>query len=108
MDYCRFEPLEKLRCSQGKDLDIDELENILGFDVITPGEFFSLADESKLKDDSQDWAWRNWLKSRTYTPDIIVNQSKFRFPQVPDKNVIIPGKSGLGSGKTEKNEINHR
>jgi Origin of replication binding protein len=86
---------------KGKDLDIDELDNTLGFDLITPGEFLSLANESESKDENQDWAWRNWLKSRTYTPDIVVNQSKFRFPQVPDKNVIIPGKSGLGSGKTE-------
>ncbi|WP_375449100.1 plasmid replication protein, CyRepA1 family [uncultured Nostoc sp.] len=59
------------------------------------------AGESEFKHDSQDWAWRNWLKSRTYTPDIIVNQSKFRFPQIPDKDVIIDVKSGLGSSKTE-------
>lgn len=86
---------------KGKDPDIDELDNTLGFDLITPGEFLSLANESESKDENQDWAWRNWLKSRTYTPDIVVNQSKFRFPQVPDKNVIIPARSGLGSGKTE-------
>lgn len=86
---------------KGKDPDIDEIDNTLGFDLITPGEFFSLTDESKSKDDSQDWAWRNWLKSRIYIPDIVVNQSKFRFPQIPDKDAIIPAKSGLGSGKTE-------
>ncbi|BAY80506.1 hypothetical protein NIES25_69940 (plasmid) [Nostoc linckia NIES-25] len=81
--------------------DIDELDNTLGFDLITPGEFFSLVNESESKDDSHDWAWRNWLKSRCYTPDIVVNQPKFRFSQVPDKGVIITAKSGLGSGKTE-------
>ncbi|AVH65232.1 plasmid replication protein, CyRepA1 family [Nostoc sp. 'Peltigera membranacea cyanobiont' N6] len=86
---------------KGQHPDIDELDNILGFDLITPGEFFSLADESESKDDSQDWAWRNWLKSRRYTPDIVVNQSQFRFAQIPDNDAIISAKSGLGSGKTE-------
>ncbi|MEW6499723.1 MAG: hypothetical protein AB1589_45760, partial [Cyanobacteriota bacterium] len=81
--------------------DIDELTNTLDFDLITPGEFLSLANESESKDENQDWAWRNWLKSRTYTPDIVVNQSKFRFAQIPNKDVIISAKSGLGSGKTE-------
>ncbi|MHC5771318.1 MAG: plasmid replication protein, CyRepA1 family [Nostoc sp.] len=85
---------------KGKDPDIDELGNTLGFDLITPGEFFSLAGESELKDDSQDWAWRKWLKSRIYTPDIVVNQSKFRFSQIPDNNVIVGVKSGLGTEKT--------
>lgn len=86
---------------KGKDLDIDELSNTLGFDLITPGEFFSLAKDKEFKDDSQDWAWRKWLKSHSYTPDIVVNQSKFRFPQIPERDVIIAAKSGLGSGKTE-------
>ncbi|MHC5821829.1 MAG: plasmid replication protein, CyRepA1 family, partial [Nostoc sp.] len=85
---------------KGKDPDIDELENTLGFDLITPGEFLSLANESESKDENQDWAWRNWLKSRTYTPDIVVNQSKFRFPQIPDKDIIVSVKSGLGTEKT--------
>ncbi|MHC5833173.1 MAG: hypothetical protein ACYT04_98600, partial [Nostoc sp.] len=79
---------------KGKDPDIDELDNTLGFDLITPGEFFSLANESETKNENQDWAWRNWLKSRKYTPDIIVNKSKFRFPQIPDKDIIISVKSG--------------
>lgn len=86
---------------KGQHPDIDELDNTLGFDLTTPGEFLALANESESKDENQDWAWRNWLKSRTYTPDIIVNQSKFRFPQIPDKDTIIAAKSGLGSGKTE-------
>lgn len=86
---------------KGKDPDIDELTNTVGFDLITPGEFFSLAKDKESIDDSEDWAWQNWLKSRRYTPDIVMNQSKFRFPQIPDKDVIIGGKSGLGSGKTE-------
>jgi len=84
-----------------KDHDIDELSNTLDFNLITPEEFFSLAKDSESKDDSEDWAWRKWLKSRRYTPDVVVNQSKFRFPQIPDKDVIIAAKSGLGSGKTE-------
>jgi hypothetical protein len=86
---------------KGKDLDIDELENTLGFDLITPGDFFSLAKDSASKDESQDWAWRNWERKREYTPDIVVNQPKFRFPSIPDKDVIVAAKSGLGSGKTE-------
>jgi hypothetical protein len=80
--------------------DIDELDNTLDFDLITPGEFFSLADESQLQDESQDWAWRRWLESRRYTPDIVMNQPKFRFAQIPDRDVIIAGKSGLGTEKT--------
>lgn len=30
---------------KGQDPDIDELDNILGFDLITPGEFFAIADQ---------------------------------------------------------------
>lgn len=86
---------------KGKDSDIDELSNILDFDLITPGEFFLLADGLESKDDSQDWAWRRWIKSRRYTADIVVNQPKFRFSQIPENNVILAVKSGLGSGKTE-------
>lgn len=86
---------------KGRDPDIDELSDTLGFDLITPGEFFSLAKYTESKDENSDWAWRNWLKSRRYTPDIVVNQSEFRFSKIPDSNVIIAVKSGLGSGKTE-------
>jgi Origin of replication binding protein len=86
---------------KGKDQDIDELRDTLAFDLITPGEFFSLAKDAESKDEIPDWAWRNWLKSRKYTPDTVVNQSKFRFTGIPDKDVIIAAKSGLGSGKTE-------
>jgi len=81
--------------------DIDELDDTLDFELITPGEFFSLADESQLQDESQDWAWRNWLKSRHYTADIVLNQPKFRFPQIPDHDAVIAVKSGLGTEKTK-------
>ncbi|MBD2440991.1 plasmid replication protein, CyRepA1 family [Nostoc sp. FACHB-110] len=84
-----------------KSPDIDELDNTFLFDLITPGEFFSLADESQLQDESQDWAWRKWLKNRRYTADIVLNQPKFRFPTIPERGVVIGVKSGLGSGKTE-------
>ncbi|MHC5915870.1 MAG: plasmid replication protein, CyRepA1 family [Nostoc sp.] len=144
---------------KGKDLDVDELDNTLGFDLITPGQFSLLAKEyqhgesinatervigyqtgdsrshksilqtgddgtvqsnvTRSTDNSSRrvgeqvctannqidvtensrW-WRDWLKSRTYTPDIVVNQSKFRFPQVPDKDVIVSVRSGLGTEKT--------
>lgn len=86
---------------KGKDCDIDELDNTLDFDLITPGEFFSRAVDTEIQDESQDWAWCNWLKSRCYTPNIVLNQPQFRFPIIPDNDVVIGVKSGLGSGKTE-------
>ena len=41
-----------------------------------------------------------WIKRRKFTPNIKLNQDKFRFPEIPDSNVIVAVKSGLGTGKT--------
>jgi hypothetical protein len=82
------------------DGDIDEIDNVLGFDLISPGEFFKLATDSS-QDEQNDWAWRNWLKSRQFTPDIKVDMPKFRFPlDIPKENAGIGVKSELGTEKT--------
>jgi hypothetical protein len=47
-----------------------------------------------------DFNWKRWLDSRKYTPDITINEQFFKFGNIPDSGVIIPGKSGLGTGKT--------
>lgn len=142
------------------DSDIDELENILDFELITPREFSLLAQEYQYEqsintteriivcqtgdsgshqsilqtgDDgtvqsnvtrstdsssarmggqvcaannpigatgNNRWWW-DWLKSRRYTPDIVLNQPKFRFTKIPERNAVISVKSGLGTEKTK-------
>jgi hypothetical protein len=84
---------------KGKDQDIDELDNTLAFDLISPGEFFSLQEDTE-KAEANEWAWKNWIKSRKFTPDITVNQQRFCYPKLPEKDTIIAVKSGLGSNKT--------
>jgi Origin of replication binding protein len=74
---------------KGKHQDIDELSNTLNFQLITPREFFNHTNKV------------NWLYRRRYTPDIVVNQTEFQFPKLPNNNVVIAAKSGLGTGKTE-------
>ncbi len=98
--------------------DIDELVDTSIIHYITPQEFWSIVEEHKLEKPTakdkletedkpgteklpSDWAWKKWLNSREITPDIILNQEKFQFPQIPDNNVIVAVKSGLGTGKTQ-------
>jgi hypothetical protein len=98
--------------------DIDELVDTSIIGYITPQKFWSIVeehkpekptDEDKLETQDKpeteklpfDWAWKKWLNSRKFTPDIILNQEKFQFPQIPDSNVIVAVKSGLGTGKTQ-------
>lgn len=95
--------------------DIDELppEKIKDIGYITPDYFWGLAkDESRkcslskvlLEDQNLpvgfDRLWQMWLNSRKYTPDIIVSQDEFTFPEIPKSNVIVAVKSGLGTNKT--------
>ncbi|QLE46683.1 hypothetical protein FD723_41590 (plasmid) [Nostoc sp. C052] len=74
---------------KSKQPDIDELSNTLDFELITPREFFNHTNKA------------NWLYRRRYTPDIVVNQSDFKFLNLPNNNAVIAAKSGLGTGKTE-------
>jgi len=92
--------------------DVDELADISLINYITPDEFRGIVEEHRTEKPttkvsieseglSSDWAWQQWLRSRKFTPDIKSNEEKFRFPKIPDSDVIVAAKSGLGTGKTE-------
>jgi len=49
-----------------------------------------------------DWAWKNWVESRKFTPDVTIDEKYFKFGELPEKDVIIIGNSGLGTGKTHE------
>lgn len=95
--------------------DIDELptEKIKDISYITPDYFWELAKDerrkvslSKVLLENEDLPyghaqnWKMWTDSRKFTPDIILNQDEFTFPEIPESNVIIAVKSGLGTNKT--------
>ncbi len=46
------------------------------------------------------WAWKQWLRSRKFTPTTTVNQQEFEFGAIPESNAVIGVNSGLGSRKT--------
>ena len=109
--------------------DIDEIPNFGIINYISPSEFFGLADKSadsnqnnlqptqqvntdESKESSQldsqpeqqanNWQWDKWLRSRKFTPDVVINQAEFSFDgiDIPQSDAIIAVKSGLGTGKT--------
>ena len=96
--------------------DIDELLDYSAMTYITPESFWEIVEEHKKPEPDtptdnttktntptptpSDWAWQQWVKSRKFTPDIILDQEKFTFPLLPDKDIIAAIKSGLGTGKT--------
>ena len=95
--------------------DIDELpaEKIKDISYITPDYFWELAKDERrklsltkvlLEDENLPYGhaknWQAWENSRQFTPDIIVNLDEFTFPELPESNVIIAVKSGLGTNKT--------
>jgi len=95
--------------------DIDELTDFSVITYITPEEFWAIVEEHR-KEGAQtppvatdstteaktpsDWAWQQWIRSRKFTPDIILDQKEFEFPNLPEKNIIAAVNSGLGTGKT--------
>ncbi|MCC5638746.1 hypothetical protein LC593_23505 [Nostoc sp. CHAB 5844] len=88
--------------------DIDELADFSIIQYITAYELWGIVQsyrnatpQEKQIQENLNWAWDNWLKSRCFASDIILNQEKFRFRNIPDSGVIIAAKSGLGTGKTE-------
>ncbi|BAZ71416.1 hypothetical protein NIES4106_62130 (plasmid) [Fischerella sp. NIES-4106] len=86
-----------------EDPDADELEDISAIGFIQSGHFFALANSASLDEvNSTNWAHEQWVKSRKYTPDIVVSNETFRFPaNLPDKGVGVGINAGLGRGKTE-------
>jgi hypothetical protein len=46
--------------------------------------------------------WQRWITWRKFTPTQEINQPFFSFGDVPAKGVIVAGKSGLGTGKTQE------
>ena len=89
------------------DSDIDELTNYSQIEYISLDKFLSkgFIDTSikKTKEEStdDDWAWEQWVRSRKFTPDIIMKDEYFQFPVIPDSNVMISVKASLGKGKTQ-------
>ena len=87
--------------------DIDELTDFSQIRSITPDEFWALAQnpevaEARKKAKDKDKNQKDWLNKRKFTPDITINQQKFRFPSgLPEHSAIIAVKSGLATGKTE-------
>ena len=95
--------------------DVDELppERIKDIGYVTPHYFWELAKEERrkislskvlLEDENLPYGhaqnWKIWTDSRKFTPDIIVNQDEFTFPEIPKSDVIVAVKSGLGTHKT--------
>jgi len=87
--------------------DIDELTDFSQIRSITPDEFWAIAQnpevaEARKKAKDKDKNQKDWLNKRKFTPDITINQQKFRFPSgLPEHSAIIAVKSGLATGKTE-------
>ncbi|MGI2908950.1 plasmid replication protein, CyRepA1 family, partial [Tolypothrix sp. VBCCA 56010] len=109
--------------------DIDEIQSFGIINYISRSEFFELADKSadSVQNNSQpteqtttdeseessqldsqpeqqanNWQWDKWLRSRKFTPDVVINQAEFSFDSIdiPQSDAIIAVKSGLGTGKT--------
>jgi hypothetical protein len=86
------------------DCDIDEIDISKSINFISLDEFKKLTQPSEptQKEESiGDWAWEQWLKSRKFTPDIIMNDRHFQFPKLPDNNAMISVLASLGKGKTQ-------
>ena len=88
------------------DSDIDELTDFSQIKYLNLDEFFSLISVGtsikKAKQESiRDWAWEQWVKSRKFTPDIIMKDEYFQFPKLPNSNAMISVMASLGKGKTQ-------
>lgn len=92
--------------------DLDELEDYSILTYLSPEEFWTIVEDHKKEEtpaqDSateaktpSDWAWQQWLRSRRFTPDIVLDLKEFQFPNLPEKDIIVAIKSGLGTGKTK-------
>jgi hypothetical protein len=79
--------------------DIDELDNLDNIEFIKLERIEEVISENK-KESISNWAWDMWLKSRKFTPDIIMNDRYFQFPKLPDNNAMISVLASLGKGKT--------
>jgi hypothetical protein len=44
--------------------------------------------------------FENWVKSRDFSPNIIMSDPYFKFPELPLNNALISVKASLGKGKT--------
>jgi hypothetical protein len=104
---------------KGKDPDIDELENTLGFDLITPGEFFAIADKQlKLVEQQKQTADKAKQRSNEIEQLASIRQRLTHITEIPYrvvnvphmgevlKDLIEPGTvniiiSDTGTGKTE-------
>lgn len=80
--------------------DIDELDDLSVIEFITPDEFLKLvvSKPTPIADNSQ---FEAWLRKRKFTAHREVSQNQFSFGDIPQSGVVIAGKSGLGTGKTE-------
>jgi hypothetical protein len=43
---------------------------------------------------------KNWLKKQKYTPDVVIDQAEFSYPELPEGSAVFI-KSPMGTGKTQ-------
>lgn len=79
--------------------DIDELEDYTIIQLLNPPAFFEMAEPDE-ENVPPEWAWKNWLKSRKFTPTQIVDLEEFCFGDLPESDAVISANSGLGTRKT--------
>jgi hypothetical protein len=79
--------------------DIDELEDFTTIQLLNPPDFFEMAEPDE-ENIPPEWAWKNWLKSRRFTPTQIVELEEFCFGDLPESDAVISANSGLGTRKT--------
>ncbi len=72
--------------------------------LLTPNKFQKLAQfqQRQVRSEAKrQKEWKLWVDFRRYTPTHVINQPYFEWTDdIPTENVILAGKSGLGTGKT--------
>lgn len=84
-----------------EESDIDELLTLNNIKYLDIDEILAISNSNEVKKESLDnWAWQQWVKSRKFTPDIIMSDKYFQFPELPKHNALISIMASLGKGKT--------
>ncbi|MEQ8464009.1 plasmid replication protein, CyRepA1 family [Coleofasciculus sp. E1-EBD-02] len=72
--------------------------------LLTPKQFQKLAQfqQRQVREEAlRQKNWKLWVSLRRYTSTHVINQPYFEFPDdIPTEDIILAGKSGLGTGKT--------
>lgn len=78
-----------------KSGDIDEVKSLEEIALISPEEFFALAEKLK------DKVWQEWFTSLDFTSNIQIDKPYFDY-DLPPTNSIFAIKSDMGTGKTTR------